>query len=51
MQLFRYLNSGMFLGYAPEILKILDHGKGLSDQDDDQRFYTGIYLNPALRVC
>lgn len=47
---FSYLNSGMFMGYAPEILEILDLGKDLKDSDDDQRFYTNIYLDPTLRV-
>jgi hypothetical protein len=38
------------MGYAQDILKILEHGKGLKDNDDDQRFYTSIYLNKELRV-
>ncbi|KAH7693858.1 Procollagen-lysine,2-oxoglutarate 5-dioxygenase precursor [Aphelenchoides avenae] len=39
----------MFLGYAPEILKILDQGENVKDGDDDQLFYTNIYLDQEKR--
>lgn len=45
---YKYLNSGGFIGYAGDIYKILeDHP--LKDTDDDQLFYTEIYLNKTLR--
>ena len=44
----RYLNSGGFIGYASEIHKILQHAKVL-DTDDDQLYYTNIFLDPDLR--
>lgn len=40
----------MFIGYVEEIKKILNHFQ-LNDNDDDQLYYTKIYLNPKLRVC
>ncbi|KAG1667589.1 Procollagen-lysine,2-oxoglutarate 5-dioxygenase 3 [Nymphon striatum] len=43
-----YLNSGGFMGYAPEIVKMISNGE-IEDQDDDQLFYTRIYLNQELR--
>jgi len=46
----RYLNSGMFMGYAPEIYKILTVNE-IGDKDDDQLYYTMIYLDQKLRVC
>lgn len=46
----RYLNSGMFMGYAPEIYKILTVNE-VGDKDDDQLYYTMIYLDQKLRVC
>ncbi|XP_048475997.1 multifunctional procollagen lysine hydroxylase and glycosyltransferase LH3-like [Rhincodon typus] len=44
----RYLNSGGFIGYAPVINDIVQQWK-FKDDDDDQLFYTKIYLNPKLR--
>ena len=44
----RFLNSGGFIGYASEIHKILQHAKVL-DTDDDQLYYTNIFLDPDLR--
>uniref|UniRef100_A0A8B9LUE8 procollagen-lysine 5-dioxygenase n=1 Tax=Astyanax mexicanus TaxID=7994 RepID=A0A8B9LUE8_ASTMX len=45
----RYLNSGGFIGYAPEIYEIVSQWKH-RDNDDDQLFYTLIYLDKAARV-
>ncbi|XP_067879645.1 multifunctional procollagen lysine hydroxylase and glycosyltransferase LH3-like [Heterodontus francisci] len=44
----RYLNSGGFIGYAPLINNIVQQWK-FKDDDDDQLFYTKIYLNTVLR--
>lgn len=46
----RHLSSGMFLGYAPEILKILELGDSVKDEDDDELFYTNVYLDLEKRV-
>uniref|UniRef100_A0A8C1M421 Procollagen-lysine, 2-oxoglutarate 5-dioxygenase 3 n=1 Tax=Cyprinus carpio TaxID=7962 RepID=A0A8C1M421_CYPCA len=40
----RYLNSGGFIGYAPEVYAIVKQWK-YKDDDDDQLFYTRIYLD------
>ncbi|KAG1656869.1 Procollagen-lysine,2-oxoglutarate 5-dioxygenase 3 [Nymphon striatum] len=42
------LNISGFMGYAPEIVKMISNGE-IEDQDDDQLFYTRIYLNQELR--
>ncbi|GFG29485.1 hypothetical protein Cfor_05047, partial [Coptotermes formosanus] len=44
----RYLNSGGFIGYAPELYKIVTSSVVTND-DDDQLFYTKVYLNEELR--
>uniref|UniRef100_A0A8C1NF49 procollagen-lysine 5-dioxygenase n=1 Tax=Cyprinus carpio TaxID=7962 RepID=A0A8C1NF49_CYPCA len=44
----RYLNSGGFIGYAPEIHAIVKQWKH-KDDDDDQLFYTRIYLDKEQR--
>ncbi|XP_073669105.1 multifunctional procollagen lysine hydroxylase and glycosyltransferase LH3 isoform X2 [Paramisgurnus dabryanus] len=44
----RYLNSGGFIGYAPEIHAIVKQWK-YKDNDDDQLFYTRIYLDKDQR--
>ncbi|XP_059152546.1 procollagen-lysine,2-oxoglutarate 5-dioxygenase 1-like isoform X2 [Physella acuta] len=44
----RFLNSGGFIGYAKEVYEILSN-QPISDQDDDQLYYTLIYLNRAYR--
>ncbi|XP_048885133.1 multifunctional procollagen lysine hydroxylase and glycosyltransferase LH3 [Brienomyrus brachyistius] len=44
----RYLNSGGFIGYAPDLSAIVQQWK-YKDNDDDQLFYTRIYLDPAHR--
>lgn len=45
----RYLNSGGFIGYASDIYKILDTTP-IKDDDDDQLFYTTVYLQDELRM-
>ncbi|XP_064641909.1 procollagen-lysine,2-oxoglutarate 5-dioxygenase 1-like isoform X4 [Lineus longissimus] len=44
----RYLNSGGFIGYAPELWEIVSSAP-LDDADDDQLFYTRIFLDDNLR--
>nr|XP_006811878.1 PREDICTED: procollagen-lysine,2-oxoglutarate 5-dioxygenase 1-like [Saccoglossus kowalevskii] len=43
-----YLNSGMFMGYAEEIWKIVSH-EDIKNSGDDQLYYTKIFLDPQLR--
>ena len=40
----RFLNSGGFIGYAKDINDILNYEE-VEDRDDDQLYYTNIYLN------
>ncbi|XP_006001962.1 procollagen-lysine,2-oxoglutarate 5-dioxygenase 2 isoform X2 [Latimeria chalumnae] len=44
----RFLNSGGLIGYAPFINRIVQQWE-LQDNDDDQLFYTKIYLDPLQR--
>uniref|UniRef100_A0A3P8WAE7 procollagen-lysine 5-dioxygenase n=1 Tax=Cynoglossus semilaevis TaxID=244447 RepID=A0A3P8WAE7_CYNSE len=44
----RYLNSGGIIGYAPYVNRVVSQWN-LHDNDDDQLFYTKIYLNPLQR--
>uniref|UniRef100_A0A671XNA9 Procollagen-lysine, 2-oxoglutarate 5-dioxygenase 2 n=1 Tax=Sparus aurata TaxID=8175 RepID=A0A671XNA9_SPAAU len=44
----RYLNSGGIIGYAPYINRVVSQWN-LHDNDDDQLFYTKIYLDPLQR--
>lgn len=44
----RFLNSGGFMGYAKDILEIVNH-KAVGNQDDDQLYYTQIFLDKSLR--
>uniref|UniRef100_A0A8C4EKI6 procollagen-lysine 5-dioxygenase n=1 Tax=Dicentrarchus labrax TaxID=13489 RepID=A0A8C4EKI6_DICLA len=44
----RYLNSGGIIGYAPYINRVVSQWN-LHDNDDDQLFYTKIYLDPLRR--
>lgn len=44
----KYLNSGMFIGYASIVYNILTT-HSVKDFDDDQLFYTNIYLDEKLR--
>eukprot|EP00096_Caligus_rogercresseyi_P014237 TRINITY_DN6735_c0_g1_i1.p1 TRINITY_DN6735_c0_g1~~TRINITY_DN6735_c0_g1_i1.p1 ORF type:complete len:724 (-),score=173.44 TRINITY_DN6735_c0_g1_i1:465-2636(-) len=45
---YRFLNSGAFMGYADVLYEIVSH-EPVQDTDDDQRYYTKIYLDPSLR--
>jgi len=45
----RFLNSGGFIGPAKMIAEMLEAGGDIKDLDDDQLFYTKIYLDQALR--
>ncbi|XP_018363864.1 PREDICTED: procollagen-lysine,2-oxoglutarate 5-dioxygenase 1 isoform X1 [Trachymyrmex cornetzi] len=45
----RYLNSGGFIGYASDVYKILETAI-IKDEDDDQLFYTTVYLQDELRL-
>uniref|UniRef100_A0A8C6T9C7 Procollagen-lysine, 2-oxoglutarate 5-dioxygenase 3 n=1 Tax=Neogobius melanostomus TaxID=47308 RepID=A0A8C6T9C7_9GOBI len=45
----RYLNSGGFMGFAPEMAALVQQWK-YKDNDDDQLFYTRIYLDKAQRT-
>lgn len=44
----RYLNSGMFIGYASEIIKLLNR-ENIENTDDDQLFFTHAYLDVKFR--
>ncbi|VDP20791.1 unnamed protein product [Soboliphyme baturini] len=44
----RYLNSGAFIGYAPQVYKMITH-QPIEDGEDDQLFYTMLYLDDHLR--
>ncbi|KAH6934059.1 hypothetical protein HPB50_019801 [Hyalomma asiaticum] len=44
----RFLNSGGFIGYAPQLYSIVS-SSDLEDDADDQLFYTKVYLNEDLR--
>lgn len=44
----RFLNSGMYMGYIPEILKLLERDN-VEDSDDDQLFFTKAYLDEDFR--
>ncbi|XP_028972160.2 procollagen-lysine,2-oxoglutarate 5-dioxygenase 2 isoform X1 [Esox lucius] len=44
----RFLNSGGVIGYAPFVNQIVEQWN-LHDNDDDQLFYTKIYLDPQQR--
>jgi len=45
----RFLNSGGFIGPMGEVRKLLEAGGDLGNTEDDQLFYTRIYLNQELR--
>ena len=45
----RFLNSGGFIGYATDLYEIISSST-LKDDDDDQLFYTKIFLNKPTRV-
>ncbi|VDN28938.1 unnamed protein product [Gongylonema pulchrum] len=45
---YRYLNSGVFIGFAPEIWKLISY-ENVEDNDDDQLYYTRLYLDDQIR--
>lgn len=45
----KYLNSGLFIGYAANLYNILD-SQPVKDTEDDQLFYTNAFLNDELRT-
>ncbi|XP_072101335.1 procollagen-lysine,2-oxoglutarate 5-dioxygenase 1 isoform X1 [Mobula birostris] len=45
----RFLNSGGFIGFAPNVYKLVEPWH-LQDKDDDQLFYTKVYLDPEKRA-
>ncbi|XP_053633832.1 procollagen-lysine,2-oxoglutarate 5-dioxygenase 1 [Cherax quadricarinatus] len=45
---YKYLNSGGFIGYASEVHKIVS-SQDISNLDDDQLYYTQIFLDKNLR--
>lgn len=47
----RYLNSGMFMGRLEKVVTMLmDYSDDLQDHDDDQLYYTKLYLNKDIRL-
>lgn len=44
----RFLNSGGFIAYAPQLYRIVQLWK-FKDDDDDQLFYTKVYLDEEFR--
>lgn len=44
----KYLNSGLFIGYASNVYKILTT-REVKETEDDQLFYTNIYIDEKLR--
>ncbi|VDK69176.1 unnamed protein product [Litomosoides sigmodontis] len=46
---YRYLNSGVFMGFAPEIWNLISY-KDVEDSEDDQLYYTHLYLNEEIRL-
>ena len=45
----RFLNSGGFIGPASLLAKMLEAGGKIENKEDDQLFYTKIFLNSELR--
>ena len=46
----RFLNSGGFVGYASDVYEMISNKEEIHDDDDDQLFYTKIFLNKTTRV-
>lgn len=44
----RFLNSGTYIGYLPELLQLLEHAE-VKNADDDQLFFARAYLDKAFR--
>lgn len=49
VRIYRYLNSGLFMGFAPDIWKLINIDD-IRDSDDDQLYYTRLYLDKRIRV-
>ncbi|XP_047492895.1 procollagen-lysine,2-oxoglutarate 5-dioxygenase 1-like [Penaeus chinensis] len=45
---YKYLNSGGFIGYAPDVYKVVTAHE-IKNEDDDQLYYTEIFLDEKLR--
>uniref|UniRef100_A0A915PPI7 Fe2OG dioxygenase domain-containing protein n=1 Tax=Setaria digitata TaxID=48799 RepID=A0A915PPI7_9BILA len=45
---YRYLNSGIFMGFASEIWNLINY-EDVEDDDDDQLYYTRLYLDEQIR--
>lgn len=43
----KYLNSGLFMGYATELYELLQ--TPVKDRDDDQLYYTKAFLDKDIR--
>ena len=46
----RFLNSGGFIGYASDIYEMIMSDGTIKDDDDDQLFYTKVFLDSTARV-
>jgi procollagen-lysine,2-oxoglutarate 5-dioxygenase len=46
---YKYLNSGGFIGSIKDIHAMLSAGGDLKNTEDDQLFYTNIFLDPEMR--
>ncbi|XP_076270326.1 procollagen lysyl hydroxylase isoform X2 [Rhynchophorus ferrugineus] len=44
----RFLNSGLFMGYIPEVINILNRAE-IEDTGDDQLYYTHAFLDKEFR--
>lgn len=45
---YKYLNSGGFIGYAADLYELIT-SKEIKNKDDDQLFYTHLFLDKTLR--
>ncbi|CAH1395027.1 unnamed protein product [Nezara viridula] len=45
---YKYLNSGGFIGYAKQLYNLLNENR-LKDKDDDQHYFTKLFLNTEIR--
>ncbi|XP_064108903.1 procollagen-lysine,2-oxoglutarate 5-dioxygenase 1-like [Macrobrachium nipponense] len=45
---YKYLNSGGFIGYAPEVYKVVSAAE-VDNSDDDQLYYTKVFLDKTSR--
>ena len=45
----KYLNSGAFIGYAPQVYALIMAKPVINDTEDDQLYYTKCFLNAELR--